>query len=73
MDASAGSVRIRSNGSTSPNRSTNSTSHISQVGASRVDFGSWYSLFGSNWVGSGNFVREIRTTPAAPDGVAFEW
>lgn len=73
ISESAGSARRRSSGTTSANRSTNSTSHISHVGSDGRAFGSNASLLRSNWVGSASAVRVIRSSPAAPEGSAFEW
>ena len=73
MPCSAFSARSAASVTTSGNRSTNSTSTMIQVGCSRDDFGSWNSLRGSNWVGSGTPVRDTRAMPATPVGSALEW
>ncbi len=73
MSASDSSARIRSMVTWCGNVETYSTSTQSQIGASRVAFGSKYGLAGSNCVSSTTPVRTTFAVPTTPGGLHELW
>ena len=69
--ASSGCARSSASG-TSRVFFTSFMSTFIQRGASGVDFGSWYSLAGSNWVMSGYAFFATFIRPAMPGSAQLE-